>query len=87
MLTLTRQIFKDQKPNFERKIFRIKGIIQIKTKLYSLMKSYSQICALSSRYQRHSEKLTVNCQMTKKLTANRQNDLFLTVNRQMDSFH
>ena len=35
--------------------------------------------------KRHSEKLTVNRQMTLNLTVNRQNDLFLTVNRQRDT--
>ena len=48
------------------------------------MKTYSQICALNSCDKRHSEKLTVNRQMTQNVTLNRQNDLFLTVNRQRD---
>ena len=35
---------------------------------------YSQICALNSCDKRHSEKLTVNREMTKNLTVNRQRD-------------
>lgn len=41
------------------------------------MKNYRQICALISRYKRHSEKITVNRQMTENLTLSRQNDIIL----------
>ena len=59
----------------------------MRKKTYRFIKTCSQICALNSCDQRHSEKLTVNRQMNWNLTVNRQNDLFLTVNRQSEPPH
>ena len=56
----------------------------MRKKTYRFIKTCSQICALNSCDQRHSEKWTVNRQMNWNLTVNRENDLFLTVNRQSD---
>ena len=45
-------------------LFLVNNIFQKGATLYRSIKTYSQICALNSCDKRHSEKVTVNRQMT-----------------------